>query len=444
MASFPLRAEALAPPGGGAVLRNILPVTAWIALALALHFYLGSAVDQINARFGVSMSSAFAIKMLMDMGINIILAVSLTLVNGFTGQFSIGHAGFMALGGYVAAAITYYGSFRIWGQNAFYGGVLSWTTSYGPFDGPMVGGGDALFLVACIVGGVVAAGAGYAVGLPSLRLKGDYLAIVTLGFGEIVRVFLQASNPQLNDAAEIARTPSYLLPTHLGKALGFISLQVYTSVFWIVLLTGMTLLVCYRLKQSSHGRAFLSIREDEVAAEAMGIHTTRYKVRAFVIAAFFAGVAGALFAHEIGSINAGELGFQKSFDILIMVVLGGMGSITGTTLAAIILTILPELLRNPLTSWPWGTAAVAALAILLILARGRRGAGAAVLLCGVVGGWELLRYWALQAGVNLAEYRMIIYALMLIAMMIVRPQGLMGLHELWDLWAPRRAPRVAA
>src|SRR5262249_32858887 len=134
-----------------------------------------------------------------------------------------------------------------------------------------------------------------------------------------------------------------------------------------------------RLKESSYGRAFLSIRENEIAAEAMGVNTTRFKVRAFAIAAFFAGIAGGLFAHEVGtSLNPRELGFQKSFEVVIMVVLGGMGSVSGATLAAIVLTLLPEALRQ------------------------------------------------------FSEYRMIVYSLLLIIMMIVRPQGLFGIREIWD------------
>src|SRR5262249_50034997 len=159
--------------------------------------------------------------------------------------------------------------------------------------------------------------------------------------------------------------------THLNSASGFFGLPAYTNVFWVYLFVCITLIVAYRLKESSYGRAFLSIRENEVAAEAMGINTTRFKVRAFMIAAFFAGIAGGLFAHELGVIlNPNELGFLKSFDIVIMVVLGGMGSVSGAVLAAILLTILPEALRA------------------------------------------------------FAQYRMIFYALALILMMILRPQGL--------------------
>lgn len=391
MASVPAQLTRAAPPAWTVVLRNLPAVAVGVALALILHFWA-------QPRTG-----AFATKLLLDIGINVILAVSLTMVNGFTGQFSIGHAGFMALGGYAAAAFTYYASFRLYGQGGFAGGMLSWTTMQGEFHGSWLTGGDGLFVAGCLVGGLVAAAAGYVVGLPSLRLRGDYLAIVTLGFGEIVRVILQASRPQLFSAAEIASTSSMRLSTCLGGALGFTSVPPYSTLFWVYLWVALTLLFTYRLKCSSYGRALLSIREDEIAAEAMGIHTTRFKVRAFVLSSFFAGVAGGLYAHQIQAINAYELGFQKSFDVIIMVVLGGMGSITGSTIAAAILTVLPEALRKV-------TQYVNAY---------------------------------LPAAYALPDLRMIIYSLALIVMMILRPQGLFGLHELWELRWWRRRHRVA-
>jgi branched-chain amino acid transport system permease protein len=331
--------------------RSIAPLVLGLLVAALLH---GGVVPLVGP---------FYAKVLTDIGINIILAVSLNLVNGFTGQFSIGHAGFMAVGGYAAAALTYYVSLSLWGS-------------------PMVhpGTGDALFLLGCLVGGLLAAGAGFVVGLPSLRLRGDYLAIVTLGFGEILRVLLQRSEDVLFSADEVRATSAWVLVTKLGGSLGFTGVPFYTTPFWVYAFVTVTLLVALRLKYSTYGRAFLSIRENEIAAEAMGINTTKYKVRAFVLSAFFAGIAGALFAHEVGTtLNPRELGFQKSFDIIIMVVLGGMGSVSGAVLAAAILTILPEALRA------------------------------------------------------FSEYRMIIYAASLVIMMLVRPQGLFGLRELWEL-----------
>ena len=336
-----------------ALFDSLWPLLAGLAAALALHAagpFLGP----------------FYTKVLMDIGINVILAVSLTMVNGFTGQFSIGHAAFMAVGAYVAGGITYYGSYLLWGSARVQPG----------FFGP----GELLFVTACLAGGLAAAVAGYVVGLPSLRLRGDYLAIVTLGFGEILRVLLQRTPDVLFSLDEIKKLSFPALLAHSGGSLGFTGIPFYTSTFWVYAAVTVMFLTAYRLKESSHGRAFLSIREDEVAAEAMGIPTTRVKVTAFVLAALFAGIAGGLFAHEVGTtVNPRELGFQKSFDIIIMVVLGGMGSISGAALAAVALTILPELLRA------------------------------------------------------FSEYRMIIYALVLIVVMILRPQGLFGIHELWNL-----------
>ena len=289
---------------------SLVPLLAGVALAAILQFALQPAIGP------------FRTNVLMNIGINIILAVSLNIVNGFTGQFSIGHAGFMAVGGYTAAAITYYTSFRLWGDAQVHGGVLSGMPGNG-----WITAGDGLFVGACLAGGVMAAIAGYLVGLPSLRLRGDYLAIVTLGFGEIVRVLLQQSDSDIPFLADEVQRMSILdMARHLGGSLGFSGVPFYSTLFWVWLFVSATLIVAFRLKRSSYGRAFLSIREDEIAAEAMGVPLTRFKVRAFVLAAFFAGIAGGLFAHEIGTaLNPRELGFMKSFDIVIMVVLGGMG-----------------------------------------------------------------------------------------------------------------------
>ncbi len=354
------RGRALAPPFTQSVPRFFGPLVLGIVLALLAQLFL---VDALGP---------FQSKILIDIGINVILAVSLNLVNGFTGQFSIGHAGFMAVGGYTAGFITYYVGFKLWGSPYVHPGAA----------------GSLLFVGGCVLGGLIAAGVGWVVGLPSLRLRGDYLAIVTLGFGEIVRVILQRTTDVVSTPEEIAGASLPSLVSHLGGALGFTGLPYYTNLFWVWAFVTVTLVVAYRLKDSSYGRAFLSIRENEIAAEAMGVNTTRYKVDAFVISAFFAGIAGGLFAHEVGtSLNPRELGFLKSFEMVIMVVLGGMGSVSGAVLAAIILTVLPELLRS------------------------------------------------------FAGYRMIVYALALIIMMIVRPQGLFGIHEIWELGPFKRRRR---
>ena len=339
-----------------AALRSVGPLVAGIALAWLLQQWIAPAIGPFYA------------KLVQDIGIAIVAASALNIVNGFGGQFSIGHAGFMMVGGYAAAWLTYYGSIQLWGSPALHGGFL--------------GGGDLLFLASCLLAGVVAALAGLLVGLPSLRLRGDYLAIVTLGFGEIMRVLIQRTGDVLNVADA---QPASLSETmgHLGGSLGFGGVPTYTRIFYVYVAVAIVLVCAYRLKVSSRGRALLAVRENEVAAEAVGINTARVKVQAFVMSAFFAGIGGALFAHELGTtLNPRELGFQKSIDLVIMVVLGGMGSITGVVVAAAMLTIMPELFRE------------------------------------------------------LADYRMPVYALALIVVMIVRPQGLFGIKELWDtaLW----------
>jgi branched-chain amino acid transport system permease protein len=420
MTATPDATAGLHPPAWTAFPRAIWPYAAGIAFAALLYFVVQPAIG------------GFGSNILFFAGINIILAVSLTVVNGFTGQFSIGHAGFMSLGGYVAAAIVYYGSFRLYGAPDFHGGILSWTSA-ADFSGAIFRSGDLLFVTACVAAGVFAAAVGWLVGLPSLRLRGDYLAIVTLGFGEIVRVILQATPEQYfrSDTRVVASTSFLRLLTHLGGSLGFIYIPPYATVFWVWAAVAITLVATIRLKRSSYGRALLSVREDAIAAQAMGVHVTRYKVRAFMFGAFFAGVAGALYALEIGSINAGELAFQKSFDVVIMVVLGGMGSVSGAALAAVILTILPELLRDPPSIWPWGLVGAAVVAVLILLLAPRK-RGPLITLAVCCAAWEGVRQLAILLGINLSDYRMIIYALALIVMMIARPEGLLGVREIWD------------
>jgi branched-chain amino acid transport system permease protein len=412
-------------------LRSLLPVFAGFAFAIALQLFIRPYIGD------------FVAKILLDIGINIVLAVSLTMVNGFTGQFSIGHAAFMMVGAYVAAGIVYYGSLAATGTADMTGGLASSMLS--GREGPWFTRADAMFAAAIIAGGLFAALCGYLVGLPSLRLKGDYLAIVTLGFGEIIRVLIQSQTSDvLYTKEEMVETAWYLLPTKVGGALGFSGLPFYSSLFWVFLAVSLTFLVAFRLKESATGRAFLSIREDEVAAEAMGVNTTQFKVRAFVISAFFAGVAGGLFAHTIGvQLNPGELGFLKSFDIIIMVVLGGLGSISGAAIAAAIVTILPELLRNPeplLRAWPLLAAITALLAVGAIVAATKRRRAAPLVGWGCVTALLLalgfVSRWAAARGHNLGDYRMILFALALILMMILRPQGLFGVREIWEksLW----------
>jgi len=287
----------------------------------------------------------YFLQILILIGINIMLAVSLNLVNGITGQFSLGHAGFMAVGAYTT-------------------GVL--LRHYQPvgWEIPL-----AMLGVLCL-GGVLAAVAGLIVGIPTLRLQGDYLAIATLGFGEIINVV-------------IINTES-VGPYYVGGSAGLHGIPIYASFFWTFGAALICIVCVWRLAYSSKGKAFAAIREDEIAAGAMGVNTTYYKVAAFVIGAFFAGVAGGVSATWFGNLDPESFRFMRSIEIVAMVVLGGSGSITGAIVAAVVLTWLPEQLRA------------------------------------------------------VREWRLVIYALVLILMMIFRPAGLLGNRELWPVPGRRR------
>jgi branched-chain amino acid transport system permease protein len=287
---------------------------------------------------------------LVSVGVNVILAVSLNVVNGFTGQFSLGHAGFMAVGAYTAAKITI----------ALSGVQISFL--------PAAISDQMAFAFALLAGMSTAALAGFLVGMPSLRLRGDYLAIVTLGFGEIIRSIIENMK-------------------FLGQATGLSGLPARTNMVWVGVSAIATIVMARRLAISTQGRALFAIREDEVAAEAMGVDTTGYKVRAFVISAAYAGLAGALISHAILLATPRMFTFVRSIEVVVMVVLGGLGSITGSIVAACTLTIALELLRE------------------------------------------------FQA------YRMVVYALLLIALMLIRPQGIFGTREIWDLPIFRRLSR---
>ena len=369
---------------------------------------------------------AYVQSILMDVGTSVIMAVSLNIVNGYTGQFSIGHAAFYAIGAYTAAAITYYGSLLLFDASFI-------QSTWGPWSGQV-----GLFLVALVMGAVAAGLAGWVVGLPSLRLKGDYLAIVTLGFGEIVRILLQQTNHQISTREELKNAPlGKLLPPPLGGSLGFASTPTFTNLFWVSLLVGVTLLVAWRLKKSTFGRSMIAIRENEIAAESMGVNVTRLKVWAFVIAAAFAGVAGALRAHKLGNtIGPNDAGFVESFNIVIMVVLGGLGSISGAALAAVLYVVAQQWLLDPTHVWHVGLIVLTVRLIVWPAGRVR----AAIWGAGLIGGVEGLRALADVAGVSLGEYRIVLFALTLILVMILRPGGLFGTHEISDL--PRMRRRI--
>lgn len=268
--------------------------------------------------------------------INVILAVSLNLVTGILGQLVLGHAGFMLAGAYAAALFT---------KNI--GLPLSISLPIG-----------------LVLGGLLAAVFGVVIGIPALRLRGDYLAIITLGFGEIIRVV--SINLKITNGA---------------MGLGWIgSLQSRDNpagmFIYAFIIAALLIFLSFTFGRSRHGRAVISIREDEIASESMGINTTYYKLFAFVLAAFFAGVAGGLAAHQTGMIDPSKYDFNRSVEILIMVVLGGMGSITGSVISASVLTLLPEMLRD------------------------------------------------------FNQYRMLVYSVILILVMLFKPTGLLGRYEI--------------
>ncbi len=281
---------------------------------------------------------------IITIGINIILTVSLNIATGYLGQLPLGHAGFMAVGAYA-------------------GGIYMKATPLAE----LLKAGDTMgaipyIILALFLAGAIAAVFGVIIGIPALRLKGDYLAIITLGFGEIIRVILTNIDSVLGfkftyGAAGLKRIPK---------------ISEFTLVFICV---AITILVIHMVMKSRHGRAILSIRENEIASESCGVDTTFYKVMGFVMSAFFAGIAGCLYAGYLGSAFPSTFKFMKSIEILVMVVLGGMGSMLGSVVAATVLTIISELLRD------------------------------------------------------FGDLRMVIYGLMLVVMMILRPKGLMGTYD---------------
>jgi branched-chain amino acid transport system permease protein len=293
--------------------KNILGFAAIIAFYVIVQLLINA--DVIDSYLQLN---------IVIIGINIILAVGLNLITGFTGQFSLGHAGFMCVGAYVSAIVT-----AKLGQP---------------------------FLVGIIASGLGAALVGLVIGIPTLRLKGDYLAIATLGFGEIIRILM-------------------LNIDYVGGASGFNDIPQYTNWTWLYFMVVISVLVISNFVKSYAGRACISIGEDEIASEAMGINTTFYKVLAFTIGAFFAGIAGALYANYFYFIKPDSFGFMKSIDILVTVVFGGMGSITGSVVGAALLSVISAFLQ---------------------------------------------RY---------PELRMVIYSVVLFSIMVFLPRGLMGIKD---------------
>jgi branched-chain amino acid transport system permease protein len=337
------------PPGAAAapalgdpprrVGRSLLGNLAVIALIAALWPVAPLLERNLNPYF---------FQIFLVVAINVILVTSLNLINGITGQFSLGHAGFMAIGAYAAGVVM---------KHYQATGAMEYVAS----------------AALPVFGGMLAAVTGLLIGIPTLRLRGDYLAVATLGLGEIIIILLTQQDT-------IGRF-------YVGGASGLHGIPGFpanTAAFW----TGAWVIICvvaiWRIVHSATGRGYLAVREDEIAAAATGVDTTRYKVLAFVIGAFFAGVSGALLALVVGDLDPAGFGFMRSVEIVLMVVLGGSGSITGGIVAAVVLTL----------------------------------------------GLEWLRF--------LGPWRMVIYSLLLVIVILVRPEGLLGRRELW--WTRRRLP----
>ena len=305
--------------------REILERKRWLMPALLISVFLLSLVVHQFA-----LLDPYVQLVIMYVGINIILTLSLNLVNGYMGEFSVGHAGFMAIGAYVASFLT---------VRVFPADMAAW-----------------LFPVAVFAGGLVAAVIGLVVAFPSFKTRGDYLAIVTLAFGMIVKSVIENIDA-------------------LGGPRGFLGMEKLSTLPWVFFWVLVSVWVIRNLIYSNFGRGVLSIREDEVASDLMSVNTNHVKVLAFTVSSFFAGIAGALFAHLLQFINPRAFDILKSTDILIMVYLGGIGSIAGSVIGATVYTVLLEVLR-PMGIW-----------------------------------------------------RMVIMPLMLVLLMIFRPKGIMGMRE---------------
>jgi branched-chain amino acid transport system permease protein len=286
----------------------------------------------LNVLVALRIIDEYTSQVLTIAGINVIIALGLNLISGFTGQLALGHAGFMAVGAYTTAALMMKLNIHVF--------------------------------PAIIGGALMAAIFGFLIGLPTLRLRGDYLAIVTLGFGEIIRVVMINLPDLTGGPAGLKGIPTYTTNFFWRPVVSF-ALVYFVLAFVVVLLSN--------LLRSSHGKAIISIREDEIAANAMGINVFYYKIFSFTVSAFIGGLGGALYAPFFGYLSPNMFNFQKSVEFLIIVVLGGMGNLTGTVLAGIGLTYLQEVLRF------------------------------------------------------LKDYRLVIYPLILIVVMIFQPSGIMGL-----------------
>lgn len=323
--------------------KNTIRIPTWLRYLINLGLIVGLYL-LLTALKAVGIITNYWNGILIVVGINIILATSLNVATGYLGQLPLGHAGFMAIGAYTGGILMK--AFPV--EELLRSGAATAALPY--------------ILIAIVCSAVISGIFGLLIGIPALRLKGDYLAIITLGFGEIIRVVLTNIDSALGikftyGSAGLKRIPKF---------------SDFTLVFICVILC-CTLI--HMLMKSRHGRAILSLRDNEIAAESVGLNTTYYKTMAFVFSAMLAGVAGCLYAGYIGSLYPSTFKFMKSIEILVMVVLGGMGSMLGSVLSATVLTVLPELLRS------------------------------------------------------MADYRMVAYSLLLVLMMIFRPKGLLGSYD---------------
>ncbi|MDL2325381.1 branched-chain amino acid ABC transporter permease [Ruminococcaceae bacterium OttesenSCG-928-A16] len=306
-------------------------IASLITLAVTLAFYFAA-----SSLIYAGAIDSYTVTLINIVCVNVVAAVSLNMVTGLMGQLVLGHAGFMLIGAYTSAI----------------------------FVNTMGGNLYVSFPISLLLGGLFAGGIGLVIGIPALRLRGDYLAIITLGFGEIIRVI--ANNLKITGGAfGYSGYPAFSSRTQPNGLFNFVFIIMVFIIFF-----------SYTFGTSRHGRAVIAIREDEIAAESSGINTTYYKLLTFTLSACFAGIAGGLLSQYVGVIGAEKFNFNYSIEILMMVVLGGMGSITGSVAAAVVLTILPQLL------------------------------------------------------LNFSDYRMLLYSIILILVMLFRPTGLLGRKEI--------------
>ena len=384
-----------------------------LSLVAALALCFG-----IDALFG-SLGQDYLSRMAFLAGLYVTLAVSLNIINGICGQFSIGHAAFYHIGAYLTGFVTV------------------------KFAATQDTGSLAWLLLLVPVGAIAAGFVGFIVGLPSLKLRGDYLAIVTLGFGEIIRIVT-------------------INIKEIGGSYGLQGITKSQPLWLVWLLAVVCIAVSRNLLKSAHGLSFLAVREDEVAASAMGVNITRTKVTAFIIGSMFAGAAGVLFAHHEGFITPDNFKMEISFIILTMVVLGGTGSITGSTIAAVALFGIPEYLRglkDPSTGGPLMVTAAGFIGAMIVVGivvaaikriertyHGSLARKAGLYLAAVAAGFVLNWVFGLafsqipqlaEKTFEVSQLRMVIFAGTLIIIMLLRPQGVLAHHEFSWNWVKR-------